>query len=173
MATSRSLPLMVSLGFFMVRCAFNRGSTKPIARTEPSASGSIGGIRQFAFVDRKASASNTLCQAILDTLEFDDPLVDPFRPSAREARPVSARRDTIGRKLAEFRPFRHHRTNNRGNALLGYLIVAVGQMEVLCPLAVSVGSPEVVSVMRPAARCQPSCSIESAEHRNPATGQTT
>ena len=50
----------------------------------------------------------------------------------------------------EFRPFRHHRTNNRGNALLGYLIVAVGQMEVLWPLAVSVGSPEVVSVMRPA-----------------------
>ena len=103
MATSRSLPLMVSLGFFVVRCAFNRGSTKPIPRTGPSASGSIGGIRQFAFVDRKASASNTLRQAILDTLEFDDPLVDPFRPSAREARPVSARRDTIGRKLAEFR----------------------------------------------------------------------
>ena len=148
MATSRSLPLMVSLGFFVVRCAFNRGSTKPIPRTGPL--GSIGGIRQFAFVDRKASASNTLRQAILDTLEFDDPLVDPFRPSAREARPVSARRDTIGRKLAEFHPFRQHRTNNRGNALLGYLIVAVSQMEVLWPLAVSVGSPEVVSVMRPA-----------------------
>ena len=103
MATSRSLPLTVSFGFLVVRCAFNRRSTKPIPRTGPSASGSIGGIRQFAFVDRKASASNTLRQAILDTLEFDDPLVDPFRPSAREARPVSARRDTIGRKLAEFR----------------------------------------------------------------------
>jgi hypothetical protein len=58
-------------------------------------------------------------------------------------------------------PFRRHRINNRGNhkrnfnsvacsALLGYLIVAVSQMEVLWPLAVSVGSPEVVSVMRPA-----------------------
>ena len=37
-----------------------------------------------------------------------------------------------------------------GSALLGYLIVEVSQMEVLWPLAVSVGSPEVVSVMRPA-----------------------
>jgi hypothetical protein len=36
------------------------------------------------------------------------------------------------------------------SAPLGYLIVAVSQMEVLWPLAVSVGSPEVVSVMRPA-----------------------
>jgi hypothetical protein len=36
------------------------------------------------------------------------------------------------------------------SALLGYLIVEVSQMEVLWPLAVSVGSPEVVSVMRPA-----------------------
>jgi hypothetical protein len=36
------------------------------------------------------------------------------------------------------------------SALLGYLIRAVSQMEVLWPLAVSVGSPEVVSVMRPA-----------------------
>ena len=79
----------------MVRCAFNRGSTKPIRRTGPSASGSIGGIRQLAFVDGKASASYALCQAILDTLEFDDPLVDPFRPSAREARPLSARRPPL------------------------------------------------------------------------------
>jgi hypothetical protein len=61
---------MVSFGFLVVRCAFNRGSTKPIPRTGPSASGSIGGIRQFAFVDRKASASNTLRQAILHTLEL-------------------------------------------------------------------------------------------------------
>ena len=67
MATSRSLPLTVSFGFLVVRCAFNRGSTKPIPRTGPSASGSIGGIRQFAFVDGKASASDTLRQAILDT----------------------------------------------------------------------------------------------------------
>jgi S-adenosylmethionine:tRNA ribosyltransferase-isomerase len=80
MATSRSLPLTVSFGFLVVRCAFNRRSTKPIPRTGPSASGSIGGIRQFAFVDGKASASDTLRQAILDTLEFDDPLVDPLRP---------------------------------------------------------------------------------------------
>jgi hypothetical protein len=36
------------------------------------------------------------------------------------------------------------------SALLGYLIVEVSQMEVLWPLAVSVVSPEVVSVMRPA-----------------------
>jgi hypothetical protein len=69
----------------------------------PSASGSVGGIRQFAFVDGKASASDTLRQTIFDTLEFDDPFVDPLRPSARKARPVSTRRDTICRKLAEFR----------------------------------------------------------------------
>jgi hypothetical protein len=33
MATSRSLSLTVSFGFLMVRCAFNRGSAKPIPRT--------------------------------------------------------------------------------------------------------------------------------------------
>jgi len=71
MATSWSLPLTVSFGFLVVWCAFNRGSTKPIPRTGPSASGSIGGIRQFAFVDGKASGSDTLRQAFLDTLEFD------------------------------------------------------------------------------------------------------
>jgi hypothetical protein len=103
MATSRSLPLTVSFGFLVVRCASNRRSAKPIPWTGPSASGSIGGVRKFAFVDGKASASDALRQAILDTLEFDNPLVDPLRPSAREARPISARRDTIGRKLAEFR----------------------------------------------------------------------
>jgi hypothetical protein len=86
MATSWSLPLTVSFGFLVVWCAFNRGSTKPIPRTGPSASGSIGGIRQFAFVDGKASASDTLRQAILDTLEFNDPLVDPLRhPPERRA----------------------------------------------------------------------------------------
>ena len=89
MATSRSLPLMVSFGFLVVRCAFNRGSTKPTPRTGPSTSGSIGGIRQFAFVDGKASASNTLRQAILDTLEFDDPFwsIRFVHPPERRAQP--------------------------------------------------------------------------------------
>ena len=101
MATSR--PLTVSFGFL--------GCGAPSIVDQPSQYRGPGPLRparsagfaSLQFVDGKASASDTLRQAILDTLEFDDPLVDPLRPSGREARPVSARRDTIGRKLAEFR----------------------------------------------------------------------
>jgi hypothetical protein len=47
------------------------------------ATGSISGICQSAFVDGKASASNTLLQAFPETLKFRNPLIDPLRPRSR------------------------------------------------------------------------------------------
>jgi len=60
-------------------------------------------IRKLAFVDRKTSASDASGEPCSETLELSDPLIDPFRPLARETRPIPSRRDTISRKLGEFR----------------------------------------------------------------------
>jgi hypothetical protein len=52
----------------------------------PLASGPIGWICELAFADREASASDALRQSRPETLKLHDPLVDPLRPSDREAR---------------------------------------------------------------------------------------
>jgi hypothetical protein len=81
----------------------------------------IGGIRQSASVDRKASATDALCEPITQTLEVSDHLIDPFRPSRRKARPVPAGGTAIAGKLGEFRtdflktqpdPLRKHNKRN-------------------------------------------------------------
>jgi hypothetical protein len=47
------------------------------------ATGSISRICKFAFVDGEASAADALRQTSPKTLKLRDPLIDPFRPSAR------------------------------------------------------------------------------------------
>src|SRR5215831_7110452 len=72
-------------------------SAKPIAGTGPRAPGAIGRVGKLAPVDRKATASDAFGQPRLEAMELIDPLVDPSHPFAREARPVAAGRDPIGR----------------------------------------------------------------------------
>ena len=78
-------------------------STKPVAWPGSAAPGAIGWVCKFAFVDRKASASDALRETCSQTLKLRDPLIDPPRPFAREARPVLARGNSIGGKFGEFR----------------------------------------------------------------------
>jgi hypothetical protein len=78
-------------------------STKPVAWPWSAAPGAIGWVCKFAFVDRKASASDALREPRSQTLKLGDPLIDPLRPFAREPRPVLARGNAIGGKFGEFR----------------------------------------------------------------------
>ena len=169
---------MVSLGFFVVRCAFNRGSTKPIPRTGPSASGSIGGIASLHLsIERHPHPIHCVRPSLIrwsSTILWSIRFVHPperraqsrasgyDRPEACRVPPVSPSSNQQPRKCATW-----------------LLDLAVGQMEVLWPLAVSVGSPEVVSVMRPADfnSGMPLNSLRAANphiqlnHRNTGTGQ--
>ena len=77
-------------------------STEPIPRPWSPAPGSIAWIRKFAFVNRKTSASDALRKSCSETLKLGDPLIDPFGPFSRKARPVLAGGNMIGRKLGEF-----------------------------------------------------------------------
>jgi hypothetical protein len=78
-------------------------STKPVAWPWSAAPGAIGWVCKFAFVDRKASASDALREPRSQTLKLGDPLIDPLCPFAREPRPVLARGNAIGGKFGEFR----------------------------------------------------------------------
>src|SRR6266540_7252635 len=85
------------------RGGFERAnSTEPVPRPGSPAPGSIGWICKVAFVNRKTSASDALRKSCPETLKLGDPLIDPFRPFPRKARPVLAGGNTIGRKLGEF-----------------------------------------------------------------------
>jgi hypothetical protein len=77
-------------------------STEPVPRPRSPASGSIGWVCKRAFVNRKTSASDTLRKSVSETLKLGDPLIDPFRPFPRKARPVLAGGNTTRRKLGEF-----------------------------------------------------------------------
>jgi len=77
--------------------------TKPVPWPGSAARGAISWVCKFAFVDRKASASDALRETCSQTLELRDPLIDPPRPFAREARPVLPRGNAIGGKFGEFR----------------------------------------------------------------------
>jgi hypothetical protein len=77
-------------------------STEPVPRPGSPAPGSIGWICKFAFVNRKTSASDALRKSCPETLKLGDPLIDPFRPFPRKARPVLAGGNTTRRKLGEF-----------------------------------------------------------------------
>ena len=81
----------------------DRPSTKPVARPGTPAPGSIGGIGEPAFIDRKASASDALREASPEALKLGDPCIDALRPLAREAGPVGAGGNTICRKFGKFR----------------------------------------------------------------------
>jgi hypothetical protein len=96
--------------------------TDPVPRPGTAAPGPIGRICKFAFVNRKTSASDALRKSCSETLKLGDPLIDPFRPFPRKARPVLAGGDTIGRKLGKFhtdflkRQPDPLREDNKGNA---------------------------------------------------------
>ena len=77
-------------------------STEPVPRPRSPAPGSIGWICKVAFVNRKTSASDALRKSCSETLKLGDPLIDPFRPFPRKARPIVAGGNPIGRKLGEF-----------------------------------------------------------------------
>jgi hypothetical protein len=74
---------------------------EPEARARAALADAIAGVGEAAALEREAAAADALGEAEPEALELGDAIVDPRRPSAREARPVAARRRAVGGELAQ------------------------------------------------------------------------
>src|SRR5680860_1689938 len=81
-----------------------RAVADPVARAGAAPARPVVGVGQLAAVQRQAAAADALGEPRLEALELGDPLVDPRRPAARQARPVAAVGRAVGRQLGQLGP---------------------------------------------------------------------
>src|SRR5712692_1330942 len=88
----------------LVRRVARLAVADPVARTRSQPRCPVAGIGELAALERETAAPDARCQANPEPLELREPLINPRRPGARQARPLPAGRHPVRRKASKLLP---------------------------------------------------------------------